>query len=137
MYHECFSQMSKTLQNIFLLKFKWCKKKPIYSLISTLNRKDENITNNPRLLCVPHTHISTRKWQWWTCSSSYNLTPPISRVLIGPNLIFSHWRHQCAVTCLENVHQLNIRQYKKLGFQLSHRQPLNISPNRGLTYIYN
>ena len=33
------------------------------------------------------------------------------------------WRNQRAVTRLENVRQLNIRQGKKLGFQLSHRQP--------------
>ena len=37
---------------------------------------------------------------------------------------FAHWRHQRAATRLENVHQLNIRQGKKLVFQLSHRQPL-------------
>ena len=36
---------------------------------------------------------------------------------------FAHWRHQRAVTRLENVRQLNIRRGKKLGSQLSHRQP--------------
>ena len=38
---------------------------------------------------------------------------------------FAQWRQQRAVTCLENVRQLNIRRDKKLGFQLSHRQPLH------------
>ena len=37
---------------------------------------------------------------------------------------FAHWRHQRAVTHVENVRQLNIRRGKKLGFQLSHRQQL-------------
>ena len=37
---------------------------------------------------------------------------------------FAHWRHQRVVTRLENVRQLNIRRGKKLGFLLSHRQPL-------------
>ena len=36
---------------------------------------------------------------------------------------FTDWRHQCAVTRLENVRQSNIRRSKKLGFQLSHRHP--------------
>ena len=57
-------------------------------------------------------------------SSFCNLTPAISRVLIGRHLIFcAHPYNQRAVTRLENVRQLNIRWGKKLGFQLSHRQP--------------
>ena len=40
---------------------------------------------------------------------------------------FADWHHQRAVTCLENVRQLNIRWGKKLGFKLSHKQPLNIN----------
>ena len=36
--------------------------------------------------------------------------------------IFAHWRHQCAVTRLENVRKLNIRR----GFQLSQKHPLNM-----------
>ena len=40
--------------------------------------------------------------------------------------IFVHWRHQCAVTCLENLRQLNIRRGKKLAFQLSQKHPLNM-----------
>ena len=59
-----------------------------------------------------------------TYSPSYNLTPPISRVLIGEHLIFCSWRHQRAVTRLENVRQLNIKRGQKLGFQLAHRQLL-------------
>ena len=60
-----------------------------------------------------------------TCaySLSYNLTPPISRVRIGQH--FCSQRHQRVVTCLENVCELNERRGKKLGFQLSHRQPLH------------
>ena len=56
-------------------------------------------------------------------SSSYNLTPPISRVLIGQPSFFPHRRHQRAVTHFENVRQLNIRRDKMLGFQLLHRHP--------------
>ena len=58
-----------------------------------------------------------------TYSPSYKLTPPNSRVLFGQHLILDHWRHQSALTRLENVRQLNVRRGKKLGFQLSHRQP--------------
>ena len=39
---------------------------------------------------------------------------------------FAQWRQQRAVTCLENVRQLNIRRGKKLGFQLSNKQPLRL-----------
>ena len=42
---------------------------------------------------------------------------------------FAHWRNQRAVTCLENVNQLNIRRGKKQGLQLSHRQPPTDSYN--------
>ena len=59
----------------------------------------------------------------YTYSPSCNLTPPISRVLIDQHWIFCSRRHQRAVTRLENVRQLNIRRGKKLGFELSHRQP--------------
>ena len=54
-------------------------------------------------------------------SLSYNLTPPISRVLIGQDLIF------CSLTSL--------RRAKSLGFQLSHRQPLYIDKNQWLNPI--
>ena len=37
--------------------------------------------------------------------------------------IFAHWRHQRAVTSLENVRQLNERWGKKLDINLLHRQP--------------
>ena len=37
--------------------------------------------------------------------------------------IFAHWRHQRAVSRLENVRQLNIRWGKKLVFQLSQKHP--------------
>ena len=37
---------------------------------------------------------------------------------------FAHPRDQRAVTRLENVHQFNKKRGKKLGFELSHRQPL-------------
>ena len=55
-----------------------------------------------------------------TYSSSCNLTPPISRVMISRHLIFAHPRDQRAVTRLQSVRQLNIKQGKKLSFQLSH-----------------
>ena len=58
-----------------------------------------------------------------TIWQSYNLTLFIEFWLVG-TWFFAHWRHQRAVTRLENVHQLNIRRDKKLGFQLSHKQPL-------------
>ena len=54
-------------------------------------------------------------------SLPYNLTPPISRVLIGPDLIF------CSLASL--------RRAKNLGFQLSHRQPLYIDKNQWLNPI--
>ena len=56
----------------------------------------------------------------FTCSSSYNLTPLIYI------WFFAYPRDQRTVTCLENVHQLNKWRGKKLGFQLSHRQPLKL-----------
>ena len=48
-----------------------------------------------------------------------------SRVLIGQSLIFCSptWPKCCNLP--SNVRQLNIRRGKKLGFQLSHRQPPN------------
>ena len=58
----------------------------------------------------------------YICSD--NLTPPISRVLIGRDLKFCSRRYQCAATRLENVRQLNISRDKKLGFQLSQKHPL-------------
>ena len=61
---------------------------------------------------------------YFTCSMSDNKTPLISRVLIGPHLIFANWRHQRIVACLENVRQSNIRRGRMLGFQLSHKHPL-------------
>ena len=45
---------------------------------------------------------------------------------------FAHPHDQDAVTRLENVHQLNIRRDKKLGFQLSHRQPRDVSTHSQL-----
>ena len=39
----------------------------------------------------------------------------------------AHWRHQRAVTLLENICQLNIIRSKKLGFPLSHTLPLSSS----------
>ena len=57
-----------------------------------------------------------------TYSLSYNLTPAFSRVLIDRHLVFCSRTR--AVTRLENVRQLNIRQRKKVGSQLSHRKPL-------------
>ena len=48
---------------------------------------------------------------------------------------FAHPRVQRAVTRLENVHQLNIRRGKKLGFQLSHRQTLHICAQFKNRYI--
>ena len=53
------------------------------------------------------------------------MIPAIYRVVIGRHLIFAHLREQRALTGLENIHQLNLRRGKKLGFQLSHRQPLD------------
>ena len=47
--------------------------------------------------------------------------------MIGRHLIFfSQSRDQRAVTRLENIRQLNIRRDKKLSFQLSHAQPLDV-----------
>ena len=73
-----------------------------------------------------------------TYGSSYNLAPPFSRVMIGRHLIFCSQSHQRSVTQFQNVGQLNIRWAKNLGFQLSHRQPLNsISYIRKASGIFN
>ena len=53
-----------------------------------------------------------------------NVLPRIFQVLIGWDLLFTHTLHPHAVTHLKNVCQFNIRQGKKIGFQLSHSQPL-------------
>ena len=55
---------------------------------------------------------------------SYNLTPPISGVLIG--------RYQRVVTHLENVRQSNIARGKKLVFQMS-----NDTPSKLENFVYN
>ena len=63
-------------------------------------------------------------WFWrHTYSTSDNVTPPISRVLIGRHLTFCWWCHQCAVTRLENVRQSNIRRGKKAGFSIVTQTP--------------
>ena len=68
----------------------------------------------------PHTHI--------VCLTIwYHLFLEFS--LVVDTWFFAHWRNQRAVTCLENVNQLNIRRGKKQGFQLSHRQPPTDSYN--------
>ena len=57
-------------------------------------------------------------WFWrHTYSTSDNVTPPVSRVLIVRHLTFCWWCHQCAVTHLENVRQSNIRR-GKAGFSI-------------------
>ena len=69
------------------------------------------------------THVQVL-WFWrHTYSTSDNVTPPMSGFLIGQNLIFCWWRHQCAITRVENVCQSNIKRDKNLGFQLSQRHP--------------
>ena len=92
-------------------------------------------------LCSPLTWMNTKTYlkhlkknlriavtifRYSSYSTSDNVTPPISGVLIGQYLIFADWRHQRAVTRLENVRQSNITRDKKLGVQLSHRHPLFI-----------
>ena len=71
---------------------------------------------------IPDLHDCTIKIEGISISysSSYNLTPTISRVLIGRQFFFAHPRDQRAVIHLKNVHQLNTRRGKKLGLQLSH-----------------
>ena len=57
-------------------------------------------------------------WFWRRIySTSDNVTPPVSRVLIVRHLTFCWWCHQCAVTHLENVRQSNIRR-GKAGFSI-------------------
>ena len=62
-------------------------------------------------------------YKWYKAAPLFVLQSdtPIYRVLIVQHLLFFHWRHQRAATRLENVHRLNIRRGKNLGFQLSHR----------------
>ena len=61
-----------------------------------------------------------------TYSSSDNLTPPISRILICLYLIFSLLTSPTYCNSPRKVRQLNIRRDKKLGFQVSHRQPQKV-----------
>ena len=56
-------------------------------------------------------------------SLSYNLTHLFLKFWLVYTWLSAHRRHQSAVTCFKNVLQLNIKRFKKLGFQLSHRQP--------------
>ena len=76
-----------------------------------------------------------KKILFFTCSSSDNLTPPISWVLIGRHLNFC-WRHQSAVTRLENIRQLNTRRGKKLGFQLSQKHPFHMKLLLVVDFLY-
>ena len=67
---------------------------------------------------------------------SENETPPISRVLIGRHLTFHSLTHHRAVTCFENVRQPNIRGCKKLGFQLSHKHPVQVNFEVLMKYFF-
>ena len=67
--------------------------------------------------------------RYYTYSASDNLTPTFLEFWLTDTWIFVYWRHQRALTRLENVRQLNIRRGKKLGFQLSYRHLLYIVNN--------
>ena len=67
--------------------------------------------------------------RYYTYSASDNLTPTFLKFWLADTWIFVYWRHQRALTRLENVRQLNIRRGKKLGFQLSYRHLLYIVNN--------
>ena len=63
-------------------------------------------------------------------ASHYNLIVPLTiwhqlflEFWLVNTWFFAYLREQYAVTCLENVRQLNITRGKKLGFQLSNTQP--------------
>ena len=58
-----------------------------------------------------------------TYNSSYNLAPAISQFWWVNTWFFAHSHDQRTVIHLKNVRQLNIRQDKKLDFQLLHTQP--------------
>ena len=58
-----------------------------------------------------------------TYNTSDNETPPISRVMIDPHVIFCWLMSPPCWTRLENVRQSNIKKGKKIGFQLSHKHP--------------
>ena len=59
-----------------------------------------------------------------TYSTSDNVTPPITRVLIARHLIFDSLTSPTCCNSPRKCTPYNIRKGKKLGFQLSHRQLL-------------
>ena len=67
-------------------------------------------------------------------SSSYNLTPPISRVLIGPHLIFCSLTSPTWCNSPGKCTPVKYKAKQKLGFQLSHRQPPG--PNPDVTFPF-
>ena len=60
---------------------------------------------------------------WNTYSSSDNLAPLISRVLIGLHLSFCSLTSPTCSNSPRKCHQLNISRGKQLGFQMSHIWP--------------
>ena len=67
-------------------------------------------------------------------SSSYNLTPPISRVLIGPHLIFCPLTSPTWCNLPGKCTPVKYKARQKLRFQLSHRQPPG--PNPDVTFSF-
>ena len=72
MYNEELLHMSKMLQKAisFSLKVQMVLGKmnsylniPVFSLICMYNIKNEKLINNNNY-CMPHTHISSREWEW-------------------------------------------------------------------------
>ena len=62
-------------------------------------------------------------WAIYAYSSSYNLAPPISRVLTGWHLIFSLMTSAVCCKSPQKYTPVKYKASKKLDFQLSHRQP--------------
>ena len=71
---------------------------------------------------LPHTHTHIVCLTIW-----YHLF--LEFWLVVDTWFFAHRCNQRALTCLENVNQLNIRRGKKQGFSMSHRQPPTDSYN--------
>ena len=105
----------------------------INKIVSTnaSKRKNKPINFMPKIMLWRHSLYSLANLLYakflerrtFPYSSSYHLTPPFSRVLIAPHLIF------CSLTsptCYNSPRKCTPVKYKaKLCFQLSHRQPLS------------
>ena len=119
LWHRCFSvNLKKFLRTAFFIEHFWTTASGFSYWLHTI-RSEKWHLKHFRLNGFPKHIVRLTIW--------HNLF--LEFWLVNP-WYFTHWRHQRAVTCLENVRQLNIRRGKKLGFQLSYRQLLKVGLSR-------